>query len=118
MLLSLFTLVILGSTAFIVPAYADDDHEGSSAGGSHFQCPEGIATCYSADGTMVSNSANDPVLDINSLPASAAGVDEDGHVVDEHGDILHDEDGHSIDHVSYVNTTLPKVVAPQHFTSM
>jgi len=62
---------------------------------SAFHCPDGIATCYSADGKEVTN--------FNALPASAAGVDEDGN---------------SVEQATYVNAALPKVVAPKHFTSM
>jgi len=94
----LMTVVFAGQStslvSFVSPTYASDDaNKDESDGGESssdldsdsdkdssdndsnavtvaFSCPEGVSTCYRADGSEY--------LDINNLEATAAGDDEDG----------------------------------------
>jgi len=87
----------------------DSNTEASNS--AQFQCPAGIAQCYSADGTEIVNASYSPSsIDINALPATAAGNNDDGEA-------SHDSVANTTT-PTLVNPTLPAVVAPQHFSSL
>ncbi|MDX8396569.1 MAG: hypothetical protein R8K22_09160 [Mariprofundaceae bacterium] len=58
----------VSDVSFVAPAYADNDEETTSAA---FSCPEGITTCYRADGSEYT--------DVNNLSATAAGHEHESH---------------------------------------
>jgi len=61
----------ISNLTLVAPAYADDDDDEVA-----LNCPDGITTCYSADGTEYT--------DVNNLAATAAGSegeDDDGEAL-------------------------------------
>jgi|GEM_PF-6579197 len=79
-LMSLFGLCMMVATSgsltnitIATPAYATDSNNDNAV---EFKCPTGIATCYNADGEAFSAEDTADSLDVNNLPATAAGVDD------------------------------------------
>lgn len=93
-LMSLFGLFMIAamsgqsvtSISLVSPAYASDDADLDAGDG--LNCPDGIITCYSADGIEY--------IDVNNLEATAAGSEGEG------------DDGES----------LVSIVSPSHFRSL
>jgi len=114
--------------SLVAPAYADDDSESNSNSSSDddseldvsdsddsssdeiaFSCPEGITTCYRADGSKYPPEE----FDVNSLAATAAGIENDDD--NEHDD---DEEHDSDDDSSTTtSTTTTKYANPRHYRS-
>lgn len=102
--------------SFSAPVYANDNssHNGSNDDEIHsdeisndniiaFSCPEGVSTCYRADGSEY--------VDVNSLSASAAGQESgNDHDDNEHGDESYEADDG--------NVNLVKSVRPRDFRSL
>ena len=97
-LMSVFSMLMVPALSGVALAHDDDGNENES-GAASFQCPDGVAQCYSADGTLVTN--------VNYLPATAAGHEDESHG-SEHG---------TVQAAAQVNPALPRVVAPKHFSS-
>jgi len=87
------------------PAYADEDssHNDSSNENIAFSCPQGVSTCYRADGSQY--------IDVNSLSATAAGQEDEN----EHGD--DDEDNSHVTNVP-VTTGSMQNVNPRDFREL
>jgi len=75
----------VSNVSLVSAAYADNDHENNNehesddnnANSVPFSCPEGVTTCYRADGSEY--------IDVNNLTATAAGIESDDD--NEHDDV-------------------------------
>jgi len=101
----------VSTLSFAAPAIAGDDHESNdndevsdndsdNTNSIAFSCPEGVTTCYRADGSEYT--------DVNNFTATAAGIENDGE--HENDDDEHDD--------AYVSTTGTATYAnPRHYRS-